>query len=83
MQPDRGLVENVEHTGQPGSEERRQPQPLGFARRDRGRGALEGQVADPDIDHPADPLAQIVHDRRQHRLRFGREGAAQIVEPPG
>ena len=77
MQPDRRLVEDVEHAGQAGSEQRRQPQPLGLAGRDRRRRALERQVADPDVDHPADALAQIVQNRRQHRPGFGRDVPAQ------
>ena len=46
VEPDRGLVEDVEHADQRRADLRGQPDPLGLAARQRGRRALQRQVAD-------------------------------------
>jgi hypothetical protein len=56
MQPDSWLVQDVQHPGQPGAEQGRQPQPLRLTRRERRRGSLEGQVAQANLDQPPDAL---------------------------
>ena len=71
VQPDGGLIQDVEHAGQPRPEQRRQAQALRLARREGGRGALEGQVAQANLDQAADALVQVDQDRLgdQHLLR--------------
>ena len=71
VQPDGRLVQHVQHARQPRAEQRRQPQALGLAGREGGRGALERQVAHPHFEQPPDALAQVVQDGagEQHLLR--------------
>ena len=49
MQAGRGLVEHVHHAEQIRIELRRQTQALQFTRRQRGRAAIERQVAEPQV----------------------------------
>ena len=49
VQPDRGLVEDVEDADELRADLRREPEPLRLAARERGRGAVEREVADADV----------------------------------
>ncbi len=49
VQPDRGLVEHVEHPGHPRADLRGQPDALALAAGERARGPGERQVFEPDI----------------------------------
>ncbi len=83
VQTDGRLIQHVEHAGQPRAEQGRQPQPLRLARRERGGGALEGQVAQANLDQPPDALLQIGHDRLGDQPVLGGQGALQPGDPPG
>ena len=80
VEPDRWLVEDVQHAHQRGPDLGREPDPLGFAARQRDRRPVEGQVVEPDIDQEAEPrddlLEELVRDRRlalgQRRPEPGR-----------
>ena len=56
VQPDRGLVEDVEDADQAGADLGREPDPLRLAARQRRRRPLQRQVADPDRDEELEPL---------------------------
>ncbi len=62
VEPDRGLVEDVEHADEAGADLRRKPDPLRLAARERRRRALQRQVADPDRDQERQPLLDLAHD---------------------
>ena len=49
MQPDGRLVQHVEHAAQLGSDLRGQPDALAFAAGERGRRAVQRDVAQPDV----------------------------------
>ena len=49
VQADRRLVEDVEHADQARADLRRQPDALRLAAGEGGRGAVEGQVVEPDV----------------------------------
>ena len=53
VQADRGLVEHVEHAGEPGADLRGEADALALAARQRARGARQRQIVEPDIDQEA------------------------------
>ena len=57
VQADGRLVENIQHAAQPRAEQRGQAQALGFAGREGGRRAFQGQVTGAGFDQPGDALA--------------------------
>ena len=67
VQPDRGLVEDVEDADEAGADLGREPDPLRLAARQRRRGALQRQVADPDRVQEAQPLGDLADDQPRDR----------------
>ena len=63
VQPDRGLVEHVEHADQRRPDLRRQPDPLGLATRQRGGGAVHREVADADVVEELEAFGDLAHDQ--------------------
>ena len=68
MQPDRGLVEDVEDADQAGADLGREPDPLRLAARERGRRPLQRQIADSDRDEEREPLLDLADDEPGDRL---------------
>ena len=62
MEPDRGLVEDVEHAHELRADLRREPQPLRLAARERPRCTVEVEVPDPDVVEERQPLADLLED---------------------
>ena len=62
VEPDRGLVEDVEDADELRPDLRREPQPLRLAARERRRRAVELQVADADVVEEGQPLADLLQD---------------------
>ena len=62
VQPDRRLVEDIEHAGQPRADLRGQPDALALAARQRARGPRQGQVFEPDILQEAEALVDLLED---------------------
>ena len=60
VQPDRRLVENVEHIDQLRTDLRGQPDALALAARKRTRRARQRQVAQPHVHQEAQPLADLL-----------------------
>ena len=60
VQADRGLVEHVEHAGQPGADLRGEPDALALAARQGAGGAGQGQVIEADIEQERQPLADFL-----------------------
>ena len=59
VQPDRRLVEDVEHADQRRADLGRQPDPLRLAARQRRRGTVHRQVADADVLQELQPLLDL------------------------
>ena len=64
VQPDRRLVEDVEHADELRADLRREPEPLRLAAGERLRGAVELEVADADVVEERQPLADLLEDPR-------------------
>ncbi len=62
VQPGRGLVEHVHHPEQVGVDLRGEAQPLQLAGRQRGRAALDREVAQAEVEQHREPRQQLVHD---------------------
>ena len=50
MQSDARFVEHIKNAGQPGTDLRREPDPLRFAAGKRAAFAIECEIAEPDLD---------------------------------
>ena len=62
VEPDRGLVEDVEHADELRPDLRREPEPLRLAAGERPCRAVEVEVADPDVVEERQPLADLLQD---------------------
>ena len=62
VQPDRWLVQHVEHADQPGADLGGEPDPLRLAAGQRGRRPVQGQVVEPDVEQEAHPCVDFLHD---------------------
>ncbi len=70
VQPDGGFIQHVEHAAQVGAELRREPDALRLAAGERLGRTIQRQVAQPDLVHEAQPLADLVDDvRGDQRVR--------------
>ena len=63
VQPDRRLVEDVQHADEPRADLRREPNALRLAARERLRRAAEREIVEPDVDEEAQPLAHFLENR--------------------
>ena len=80
VQADRGLVQHIEHAGQPRADLRGQPDALAFAAGQGAGGARQRQVIQADVEQERQPLADFLqHARgdlvllRVERFRHGLE----------
>ena len=73
MQPDRGLVEHVEHAGQAGADLRSEPDALALAAGQRAGGAGQRQIIEPDIDQKFQPRADLLEDAAGDFVLLGGE----------
>ena len=73
MQPDRGLVEHVEHAGQPGADLRGEPYALALAAGQRARRPRQCQIIEPDIDQKFQPRADLLEDAPGDLVLLGGE----------
>ena len=81
VQPDRGLVEHVEHAGEAGADLRGEPDALALAAGQRAGGAREREIVEPDIDQEFQPLADLLEDAAGDLVLLGVELVRQVVEP--
>ena len=81
MQPDRRLVEHVEHAGQARADLRRETNALAFAARQRARAARQRQVVEPDVDEEFQAVADLLEDARRDLRLLRRECRRQVREP--
>src|ERR1700684_3343962 len=81
MQPDRRLIENVQHADQARPDLRREPDALALATRERAGSALKREVIEAHIGEELEALVDLLENqprdfsllRRQLRLREERE----------
>ena len=78
VEPDRGLVEDVEDADELGADLRREPEPLRLAARQRLCGAVELEIADADVGEEREALADLLHDPVPDQLLGRRQ--AELVE---
>src|SRR2546421_744005 len=67
VQPDRRLVEDVEHAHQPGPDLRREPDPLGLAAGERRGRAVDGEVVEADVLEDPEALPDLLEDLARDR----------------
>ena len=60
VQPDRGLVEDVEHAHQPGADLGGQPDALRLTAGQGARGPLEGEVVEPHVEQETEPRVDLL-----------------------
>ena len=60
VQARRGLVEHVDHPEEPGAQLGGDPQPLHLPRGERGRGPVQAQVAQPQVQEHLQPGEQVL-----------------------
>ena len=78
VEPDRGLVEDVEDADELRADLRREAEPLGLTPRQRLCGAVELEIADADIGEERESLADLLHDPVADQLLGRRQ--AEVVE---
>ncbi len=81
MQADRGLVQHIEHAGEPGADLRGEPDALALAARQRAGGAAERQIVEPDVDQERQPFANLLEDARGDLAPLRVELFAERLEP--
>ena len=84
VQPDRRLVEHVEHADQPGPDLGGQPDPLRLAAGQRARGAVQRQVVQPDVEQEPQPgLHLLEHPPGDHGLAVVEHHAVEELRAVG
>ena len=63
VEPDAGLVEDIEHSDQSGPDLGREPDPLRLAARQRSGPSTQGQVFEPDVAKKGQPVVDFLEDR--------------------
>jgi hypothetical protein len=62
VEPDGGLVEHVQHPGQAGADLGGQPDPLSLAAGQGGRGPVDAQVVEADVEQEPEPGVDLLED---------------------
>ena len=81
VQADGGLVEDVEHAHQAGADLRGQPDALRLAARERGAGAVEGEVVEAHVGEEAEAVADLLVDHAGDGHLALAEHAGQGLDP--
>ena len=79
VQPDRRLVEDVQHADQRGADLRGQPDPLSLAARQRRRRSVHRQVPDADVVEEPQALGDLAQDQPRDPLVV--LGELELVDP--
>ena len=84
MQPDAGLVEDVQNADESAADLRGETDALAFAAGQRRRPAREREVVQTDVHEEAEPCVELLQDRRGDRLLRGRKRqfAQEIARAP-
>ena len=81
MQPDRGLVQHIEHAGQARADLRREPDALALAAGQRAARARQREIIEADIVEEGEPLADLLQDARGDLVLLRGEVRGQVGEP--
>ncbi len=81
MQADGGLVQHVEHAGEPRADLRGQPDALALAARQRAGRARQRQIVEADVDQELQPLADLLEDADGDLVLLFGELLRQLGEP--
>src|SRR3954452_11888088 len=81
VEADRGLVEDVEDSGEAGADLAGEADALALAARERAAGAVEVEIVEPDIVEEAEALVDLLEDRPGDFLMLGRELRGERAEP--
>ena len=82
MQPDRRLVQHVEHARGAGAHRRGELDPLPLPGGQRGAGPVEGQVAEPDVEQRREPAVQLGEQTGGHPAELGGQPGGQAGREP-
>ena len=83
MQAGRRLVEHVDHAEQIRAHLRREAQPLQLAGRERGRAALEREIAEPEVEQHVQPRDEIFGDPLRRPSAFSGCSLRRACVPAG
>ncbi len=83
VQPDRRLVEHVEHAGEARTDLARETDALALAARQRPGIAAERQIVEPDVVEKAKPLADFLEDALADLVLLRAQLRRQSFEPAG
>ncbi len=84
VEPDRRLVEDVEHADELRADLRREPQPLRLAAGQRRGRAVELEIPDADVVEERQPLADLLDDPRADQLlRLGQLERVEELDRAG
>ena len=81
VQPDRGLVQDVEHAGEARADLRGEPDALALAAGQAAGIAGERQVAEADVAQEAEPVVDLLEDAPRDLLVLGGKMRGQVREP--
>ena len=81
MQPDRRLVEHIEHAGEPRADLRGEPDALALAARQRARRARKGEVIEADVGEEGQPIDDLLQDAVGDLVALGVELLRQLARP--
>ena len=82
VQPDRRLVQHVEHARGAGPHRRGELDPLPLPGRQRGAGPVEGQVAEPDVEQRRERAVQLGEQAGGHPAELGGQPGGQAGREP-
>ena len=81
VQADGGLVEDIEHAGQPRADLGGEADALALAAAERARIARQGEIVEADIDQKSEPLVDLLQDAPGDLHLLGGEAFGQGGEP--
>ena len=81
VQPDRGLVQHVEHAGRPVAHRAGKLHPLALAGGERGSGAVEREVGEAEVHQPARRRAEGIADAFGHRAHRRGQRGRHVIHP--
>ena len=81
VQPDRRLVEHIEHAGEARADLRSKPDALALAAGQRAGGARQRQIVEPDVAQEDEPVADLLQDAVGDLVALGVELRRQVLRP--
>ena len=81
MEADRRLIEHIEHAGRAVAHGAGQLHPLPLAGRERRRGAVERQVAEPQVEQPPRRARKSLADAPRHGAHLLRQAVRHALHP--